>query len=891
MNVKQSACWVLGALSVLAGCRHFPGSDAGPVPVNLLCDQAVNPLGVDSLAPRLQWQVPEGFAEANIRLAEVIVSTDLKELKPGSADLWKPGLLASPFAVNYAGKELPSSVPVYWKVRVWDEAGKASRWSNPARFTTGLRTNDWEGSWIRSTGTNATELLRKEFKVKPGLLRAVIHVCGLGQYELHANGRRVGNQVLTPGWTKYDKTCLYDTHDITQLLKPGKNALGLLLANGMYNVTGGRYVKFKGSFGPLQAIAQLHLQYRDGTQEIVATDDSWQSHAGPITFSCIFGGEDYDARLEVPNWSEPGIDLTGWEKVLVANGPGGVLRGHSGAAAPLAQFEVLRPKSIVPLKPGTEVYDLGQNAPLMLRLRVRGRIGDVVRVIPSELLNADGSVDRRSVGGGNAWWQYTLGRNGEQSWESKFWYHGARYLQVEGRCGETNGALPEVVLLEGLVTHSSSRPVGKFECSNQLFNRTHTLIRWAQRANLVSLISDCPHRERLGWLEQYHLNGPSLRYEWDLSRIFNKGMLDMADSQTAEGLVPDIAPEYVVFNDGFRDSPEWGIASIIVPWQEYLWTGNPTLLRRYYSTMARYLDYLGSRATGHILDHGLGDWYDLGPNPPGQAQLTPRALTATAFYYEGARVMSEAARLAGKKSDAARYDALATEIRHAFNARFFNATNSSYATGSQTGNAIPLVLGIAPAEHRDKVVQSIVEDIRSRGNGLTAGDVGYRYLLRSLADAGRSDVIFDMNQQTDKPGYGYQLKQGATSLTEAWDAGRASSQNHFMLGHIMEWFYHDLAGIAPDPAGPGFEKIRFRPQPVGDVTWARAEYQSVRGRIASEWKRENDRFELQIAVPAGSTATVQLPGKTECKAPESAAQQVPGSYIIGSGTHRFTCRL
>ena len=748
-----------------------------------------------------------------------------------------------------------------------------------------------------------TMMLRREFTVKPGLKRAVAHVCGLGQHEVSVNGRKVGEDLLSPGWTKYDKTCLYDTFDLTPLLREGANAIGLFLGNGMYNVQAGRYTKFKGTFGPLKAVGQLHLDYADGTTEIIGTDGKWRASSGPITFSCIYGGEDYDARLEPKGWSQAGFDDSKWEAALAVKGPGGKLEGFCSAAPPLRAIEVLKPASVKELKPGVAVYDLGQNAPIMPRLKVKGRAGDVVRIIPAELLRGDGSVDRGSVGGGAAYWQYTLAGTGSEEWFPKFWYHGCRYLQVELKSA-SGGELPVVELLEGVVVHTASAPIGEFACSNELFNRIRTLIRWAQRANLVSVVTDCPHRERLGWLEQYHLNGPALRYEFDLAQLFTKGMTDMADSQLANGLVPDIAPEYTVFSGGFRDSPEWGSAYVIVPWQQYEWTGDLELLRRHYDGMKKYVAYLGSKSKEQIVSHGLGDWYDIGPNPPGYAQLTPMALTATAFYYQDAWIVAKAAALLGFADDAKKYEELAGQIRAAFNKAFFKPDSGQYATGSQCANAIPLVMNLAESTSRASAVEGIVQDVRKRGNAVTAGDVGYRYLLRALADGGRSDVIFDMNNQSEKPGYGYQLKKGATSLTEAWDAGRGSSQNHFMLGHIIEWFYHDLAGIGCDPSGPGFKKIIIKPQPVGDITWARGSYGSVRGKIVSDWKIAEGVLTLRATIPPGCTATIFVPAKSPGEVTESGIAVERSSSVkflrrevgcaiveVGSGQYEFRARF
>ena len=875
---------------------------------NLLCGFTSNPLGVDEAAPRLSWQLyaPAPGQRGQVQTAyQILAATSANALAVDQGDLWNSSEVGSDSSLNiaYAGKSLSSEQTVFWKVRVWDQTGQPSEWSSVATWTMGLRSQtDWQGHWICAPPTgSALPIFRREFTVQPGLQRAVIHICGLGQYELTANGTKVGDALLAPGWSKYDKTCLYDTLDLTPYLATGVNAIGVMLGNGMYNVpNSARMAKFTGSFGVPKLIAQLHLFYADGTSTVIATDTQWLTTTGPITFSSVYGGEDHDARREPAGWNRPGFNAAAWSPALVTNSPGGLLRGASCAAPPIKAIQTLQPVRTNVVAPGKLVYDLGQNAALIPRLTAHGPAGAVIRITPAELTNSDGTVNRGNVGGGLAYWQYTLSGEGTESWFPRFFYHGCRYLQVELVPSAGSSQLPAVDTLEGVVIQGASLPVGSFACSNDLFNRVHTLIRWAQRANIVSVLTDCPHRERLGWLEQYHLNGPSLRYEFDLSRLFAKGMNDMADSQLADGLVPDIAPEYPVFDGGFRDSPEWGSAFVIVPWQQYQFTGDSGLLGRYYDGMKRYVAYLGAKSKHNIVGHGLGDWYDLGPGAPGFSQLTPISLTATAFYFYDTWILAQTAALLDKADDAKAFTAQAEEIRAAFNQTFFNATNGSYATGSQCANAIPLVMNLCEPTNRAAVLDAIVTDVRKRGNAISAGDVGYRYLLRALAEGGRSDVIFDMNNQSDKPGYGYQLKMGATSLTEAWDANRSSSQNHFMLGQIMEWFYADLAGISSDPAGPGFKRILIRPQPVGDVTWVKAAYECPHGRITCEWEKTAGKFTLHLDIPANTTATVYLPTHSADRVTESGKSASEAAcvhflrqendravYAIGSGTYRF----
>ncbi len=890
---------------------------------DLRCDYAVNPLGVDSPRPRLFWKLESWERSQRQTAYQVLAASSAKNLAADNGDLWDSGKVVSgeTIQIPYGGRELKSSQQVFWKVRAWDAGGKVSAWSRPATWTMGVLAGpDWRARWISAPDTNfETLLLRREFTVKPGLQRALVNICGLGQYELSLNGKTANDGLLAPGWSKYDRTCLYDTLDVTKFLHRGKNAAGIFLGSGMYDVqdTAPRcfippsLVPY--TFGPLQAIAQLQLEYADGTVEFIGTDETWRVAPGAITFSSIFNGEDFDARLVPDGWDQANFNDVKWQFAQVTGGPGGELRGLSCAAPPIRAFEVLPPVSTRQLTNGARVYDLGQNAALMPRLTVKGPAGAVVRIVPSELVKSDGRLDDTMCGGKTAW-TYTLKGAGTETWFPKFFYRGARYLRVD--ClppkGMTN--LPVVKSIAGVVIQSASGPVGEFQCSDDLFNRIHSLVRWAQRGNMMSLMTDCPQREKRGWLEEDHLNGPALRYEFDLAQLFTKQMNDMADSQLANGLVPTTAPEYTIFRDRgqtnrdergrFGDSPEWGGAFILVPWQQYEFDGDLELFRRHYDAMTNYIAFLGSRASNHIINYGLGDWYDLGPKAPGVAQLTPIALTGTAFYFQDAQIMAQAAAWLGKTNDAHAFSELAGEIRAAFNDRFYHPANRSYATGSQCANSIPLVMGLCDPANRAAVLDSVVGDVRARGNALTAGDVGYRYLLRALADGGRSDVIFDLNHQSEKPGYGFQLKKGATSLTEAWNAGRSSSQNHFMLGQIMEWFYHDLAGIQNDPGSPGFQQILIQPQPVGDITWVRAQFNSIRGKIVSDWKRNGDKFALKVSIPANTTATVFVPAKTstgvtESGKPASSSRGVKflreengcAVFEIGSGDYDFESRL
>jgi len=888
---------------------------AALTPVDLRCDYAVNPLGVDSARLRLFWKL-ESKERGQLQTAyQILVASSEKNLARDGGDFWDSGKVASDETIQipYAGQELKSFQKVFWKVRAWDKDGTISAWSKPATWTTGvLQDSDWQAKWIGAADTNVPSLLlRHEFTVKPGLKRALLNICALGQYELTLNGKKVGDEFLSSGWTKYNKTCLYDTRDLTTDLKRGKNVVGVELGDGMYNSLTKRFVPSGGSpysFGPQKAIAQIRLEYADGSVETIGTDENWRVAPGPITLSSIYGGEDFDARLVQSGWNKINFNDSKWAPAIIVNGPGGELRGLSCAAPPIREFEIHKPISSRTLTNGDVIFDLGQNAAHILKISITGPAGSRVRIIPSELTGTNGSADQISMGvrgRSGIWCDFTKATGGVETWSSRFFYVGSRYFEVKSFPAKGESKLPAVKTIEGIVVQSSSEPNGEFECSNPLFNRIRNLVRWAQRANMMSVMTDCPQREKRGWLEQDYLNGPALRYEFDLAQLFTKTLNDIGNSQLTNGLVPTIAPEYVIFHDRgdtnhlrgiFGDSPEWGSAFVLVPWQQYEFDGDLNLFRLHYDAMTNYLAYFGSRATNYIVNYGLGDWYDLGPKHPGVAQLTPIALTATAFYFQDAEIISRVAALLGKTDDAKQFSDLAENICAVFNKKFYDTTNHFYATGSQTANSIPLVMDLCEPANRAAVLDAIVADIRKRGNAFTAGDVGYRYLLRALADGGRSDVIFDINNQSDKPGYGMQLAKGATSLTEAWDAGRDSSQNHFMLGQIQEWFYHDLAGIQNAPDSAGFKEIVINPQPVGDVTWVKASYNSIRGKISSDWKRDGGKFTLKVSIPANTTATVYIPvhsaSGTKCEGATFLRMENDRAvFAIGSGDYTFDSHL
>lgn len=880
---------------------------------SLRCEYRSDPMSVEAAQPRLCWMLESAERGQRQTAYQVLVASSPEKLAADQGDLWDSGKVNSEQSIHvvYSGKSLTSRMRCFWKVRVWDRQEKASMWSQPARWSMGLLTPaDWRGAkWIlasnRIDASAPLPIFRRGFDVAKPVRRAELYVCGLGFHEVRLNGRKVGDNVLEPGWTNYRLSCRYTTYDVTQQLIQGRNALGVLLGNGMYNVAGGRYVKFTGSFGAPMLMLQLHIEYADGTSSVIVSNGSWKTAEGPIRFSCIYGGEDYDARREIAGWDGANFDDSTWSAVKAVLGPGGKLVAES--APPIRVMKEFKPVQVSQPKPGVFVYDLGQNHSGFPQLTVQGPAGATVKMIPGELLENDGTV-RQKQSGTPMWFAYTLGGRGRETWRPRFSYYGYRYVQVEG--GVPNGTpnvaaeLPRILDLTGQFVHCSAEIVGHFSCSNLKINRVHEIINAAILSNLQSVSTDCPHREKLGWLEQSHLMAGGIMFNYDVPTFYAKICDDMQQTQTADGLAPNIAPEYTVFPGGFRDSPEFGSAYVIAPWLVYQMYGDATLLAKHYLGMKRYVAYLGGTAKEHIVSHGLSDWADYGPNPPGESQLTPRGLTATAIYYQDLRLMEQTARLLGKQNDAEGFANLAVEVRAAFNKKFFHADVNQYDRNSQTGNAMPLMLGLVPNDRRDAVLDNLVKVLRDNGNRVNAGDIGFSYLVRSLSDGGRNDVLYDVVCQEKGPGYMFQLKKGATTMTETWNCYADWSQNHCMLGHVEEWFYRGLGGIRSDPSGPGFKRFVVRPQVVGELSSVTTTHRSMYGPIVCEWKRQGDTLTLNVTVPTNTSATVHVPTKDASTVAEGGQPAVKAEgvkflrmednaavYEVVAGQYRFVSKM
>ncbi|HEX8486501.1 family 78 glycoside hydrolase catalytic domain [Sphingomonas sp.] len=833
--------------------------------------------GLNAARPRFGWTLTArdpARRDLRQRRARLVLTA------PGGAIVFDSGRVAgtAPWLVPARDVAMPPQTPLRWRVMIWDQDDRPSPWSAEARFVTGAAP-DWRGQWIAAesdgvvtapadeatrpaTSRYVLPLLRRRFRIDRPVRHAVVCVSGLGAHVLSINGKEPSVAILNPGWTDYRRTILYETIDVSDHLRLGDNMLGIRLGGGIYDVAGapGRYSKFIASFGAPKLILQLRIVHVDGTERWIVSDDAWQARPGPVQFSSIFGGEDHDARREPTGWNLAGAaDGPGWEPVRLTRGPGGVLTPQGTPGLAVAERVVAIARTHV--EPGVTVHDLGRNFAGRPIITVRGAPGSVVRITPGELLDERGRVTQKSMGASPdaaIRFTYILGQgDAAQTWAPRFSYTGFRYLEVEG------GGVVDVA---GEFVRAALPETGAFTCSAPAITAIHRLIRAAVLSNVATVLTDCPHREKLGWLEQTWLNARTILSTVDALPLYAKMTGDMIDAQRSDGMVPSIAPEYIRFVDGagrdtpFRHSPEWGSAIVQAPWAAYRFSGDPAILLRAYPAMLRYMAFLEKEARGSILDVGLGDWYDLGPKPPGEAQLTSRAFTGTAVWYDDLIALVRIATLLGHAGDAAAFAARAERVKAAIDRRFFDPATGIYDRDSQTANAMVLALDLAPPARRTAVHARLIAAIDAREDHVSAGDIGFHYLVRALA-AQAPDRLARMLFKRDGASYGAQIARGATALTEAWDANPASSQNHFMLGHVMGWLIGGLGGIDLDFARGEQAALRIAPVPVAGITAASATLRTAVGTVRTRWSHDaRGVFHLHAIIPPGVSAAIHMPG-------------------------------
>lgn len=909
VTYNQDQCLTPTPNSKINPPSNPPNAADRPIAVaGLTCNHVRNPIGVDSPKPKLSWKLYSNVRGQYQTAYRVVAASSADSLDQGCYDLWDSGKVESSDSifVEYGGKPLGSRQRCYWKVMVWDKGGNASDWSETAYFEMGLLDkSDWSARWIAVDPGYTTTLetlpapfFRKEVRLDQDVVSARAYVCGLGYYELTINGQKAGDSVLTPLFTRYDRTVLYDTIDVTNLLKQGDNALGVVLGNGWYNCFTREVWMFKEApwrHRP-KLLLQLHIELADGSTVVVNSDTSWKVTTGPIVFDGLRNGEVYDARLEMPGWDLPGYDDSSWSNASIIAPPGGVLR--SSLAPPIRVTGTIKPISVKEVSPGTWVYDLGQSISGWARISVEGPAGTEITLKYAEKLAEDGSLDSSNIDvfiktGEFQTDRYIMKGEGTEVWEPRFTYHGFRYVQVTG--------FPQTPTLDNLcgrVVHTDFEQRGTFECSDATLNSIQKCTRWSTLTNYHGMPTDCPHREKNGWTGDAQISAEQTLLNFNPATAYAKWMRDFIDVQRPSGQLPGIVPTGGWgFNWG--SGPAWDSTIVLIPWYVYLYTGDMTIIEETYENIKLYVDYMTDMSEDYIVEFGLGDWchpYDKDPNHP----KCPTAVTDTAYYYVNALLLSKMARLLGRDSDAAKYADLADNVKKAFRQRFLDSSTGIVEGNCQTSLACALYQGLTEDDDKELVFERLVEQVELRDRHIDSGILGAKYVMHTLTENGRADLAYAMATQKTYPGWGHWIEQGATTLWESWDG--EASRNHHFFGDISAWFYKGLAGINPDDNKPGFKHIVIRPNPVDGLEWVKATHESMYGTIVSEWRVDNGKFELKVSVPVNCTATVMIPAPY-CEFVSEATAQAEGSDItvsrldnmaaieIGSGDYVFVAFL
>lgn len=884
-------------------------------PQRLRCENLENPLGLDVRAPRLAWQIgvdenepadpalPRGLRQTAYR---VLVASSAELLAQDIGDLWDSNeVIPDPFTfVEYAGSPLESRMSCHWKVMAWIGSADgaevvATAWSQPAIWSMGLlNSDDWSAKWIGSPTDVIVEpapLLRTSFVLSKPVKRATAYICGLGYYELSLNGRKTGDHWFDPKVTRYDKRVLYVTYDVTEQLKDGENAVGVMLGNGWYNY----HVRNPWDFDKApwrdkpKMMLQIEIEHADGSMQTIVSDGSWKYATGAIQYDGMLNGEFYDARLERAGWDTAGHDDSGWVAAKVVTQPAGMLVAQK--IQPIRITSEIKPVSITQPKPGVFVYDLGQNIAGVAQIKVTGPAGTVITLRYSELLHADGTIDQTNINtfcesGEFQTERYTLKGGGEEVWNARFMYYGFQFVEVTGFPGELT-----IENLTGLVMHTDVESAGDFECSNDLLNKIHQCNLWSFLNNFHGYPTDCPNREKIGWTGDAHIAGQTGLYNLDPSAVYAQWISDFEDEQQPNGDLPGIIP---TGGWGYErwGGPAWCSTLILIPWYMYQFRGDARILSDHYATMRSYMEFLIVSSPDGINGQGMGDWF------PSKTE-TPVELTSTSYYYIDAVTMSKIAALLGRADDAERYERLAVDIKKAFNEKFFDRATGQYGGGAQTANSCAIYQGLVEDQDLERVVANLVESIRNNDDHVDCGILGAKYIPHALVDHGHVDLAYKVAAQDTWPSWGDMVRQGATTLWEGWNAD-IGTHNHVMLGDISAWFYKVLGGIECDPETPGFKRIVIRPQPACDLTWVKCHHDSLHGRIISNWQRDVSKLTMEVTIPINTTATIHVPARDAAAVTESGKpaatskgvkflriEQGAAVFEVGSGSYRFQSDL
>jgi alpha-L-rhamnosidase len=864
---------------------------------SLRCEYLVNPLGLGVVRPRLSWEMLDDRRGARQTAYHVLVASSRDKLNDVDADVWNSGKVESDesIQVEYAGKTLASRLRCFWTVRIWDHEGQPSSWATPAYFELGLlKRDDWKASWIGSSVVGGPRTippcpyLRREFVIDKPVSTARLYVTALGLFECEINGKRVGDDVFAPGRTEYRKRVPYHVYDVISQLANGPNCVGAILGDGWY--CGHVHSDPRMTYGDRpRLLLQLEITHADGSKQMVVSDGSWKvTTNGPIRSSDLLMGEDYDARMELGDWSKPGFDDSRWLPVERFDDPGIELVARTMPA--VRRIDEIRPPATPTMSANKRrwTFDFGQNLVGRVRLKLRNtRPGQIITIRHAEMLDKSGKLYTEALRTARATDYYTCRGDAEETYEPRFTFHGFRYIEVNGLL--PLGQTPPEDTATAIVTHTDLPFTGEFECSNPMLNQLQSNIRWSQKGNFLEIPTDCPQRdERLGWTGDAQVFIRTAAFNMDVASFFTKWMQDMTDAQLPSGGIPSTVPFCVsIPNEG---GPAWSDAVVICPWTIYLCYGDRRILAERWDTMTRFMDYLRREFPDFIRSHekrswgGYGDWLN-------QNAETPKDYIGTAFFAHCATLMSRIATILGKSDAAKDYATLFERIRGAFQRRFVTPDGLIVAQ-TQTAYVLALHFDLLPSQHRATALEALVKDIESRGMHLSTGFVGTPYLAHVLTEGGQLDVAYALLEQTTFPSWLYPITQGATTMWERWDGythdkgfhdAGMNSYNHYAYGAIGAWMYATVAGLDLDPDVPGYRRILVRPRPGGTLTHARATLHTPHGKASSRWQLRDGKIELTVVVPANTSARVRVPTSDPAAVLESGRVAAGATGITPAG--------
>jgi alpha-L-rhamnosidase len=846
---------------------------------NLQCEMLNNPEGIDVLQPRLSWQINAAVNDVKQTAYQIVVASSLENLNSDKADLWNSGKVESKESVNivYKGKRLENRQDVFWKVVVWTSKGEAKS-NETAHFSIGILTYaDWKSTrWIgyeklsRDDSISqyarlSARYLRKEINLKKQVKNAKVYIMGMGLYELYINGNKIGDQVLAPVPTDYTKNVKYNVFDVTSQLKEGKNMLGTILGNGRFFAMRQDYKPYKiKSFGLPKMALQLFVEYTDGTQDIIRTDDTWKvTTDGPILSNNEYDGEEYDARKEMKGWNTTNFDDKNWVNARYVQEPGGFYEGQMTPNMKI--MSEVKPISIKATPKGTYILDMGQNMVGWLQLRVKGKSGDQVTMKFAESLQADGSLYIANLRDAKTTDVYTLKGEGEEIWEPRFIFHGFRFVEVSGFPTK-----PTVDNFVGKVVYDAIKTTGTFESSDAIMNQIFKNAYWGIRGNYKGMPIDCPQRnERQPWLGDRTTGAYGESFLFDNQTLYAKWLDDIKNAQTQDGGLPDVAPAFWRY---YGDNVTWPGTYITVADMLYQQFADQEVIKKQYPYMKKWMLYMEENyLINDLMDKDkYGDWCV----PPESlelirskdpARLTDGGLISSAFYYQLLGIMKKFAKIASADADIEYYNQLSERIGKAFNAKYLNTATNTYANNTVTANVLPLAFDLVPENLKEKVFQNMVHEVEVTKNGhISTGVIGTQFLMRTLTNFGRGDLAYKLASNKTYPSWGFMVENGATTIWELWNGNTAdpsmNSQNHVMLlGDLLIWYYENMAGIKSNPETPGFKEIIMKPDFEAGLTYVNASYESVYGVIKSDWKKSKNNLQWNITIPANSSAVVYLP--------------------------------